>query len=356
MSNVIDHEDAFFFGNEDAVSPHRQGGIKTSIYGLVSTMVGGGVLSLPWVISALGLALGPITLITSAFLSNYTIGLLIKAARKSRCSGGYEDLMGVAFGPSARVGTAATLFLLTFLCCVAYLILLADLISPLVELANHQKPLSSQARELVIVACGVVALPLCCMKSLHALRFTSMLGLGSMILLVVAMVYRSLQCMVANGGEKFCPHSHTLHHHFLPQSFAEAMYAIPTVSVAFLCHFNVIPMHAELHKPTKRRLLKVVNRSMFICSGLYLLSAITGYLPFGGDVCGNILLNFERDDPVIDIGWAPSRGVDKPCLFCNDMASAHRLAPPGSLAAAEAGSPWMLRNSRPGFHLDAAAR
>ena len=71
-------------------SPHRTASLSTAVFNLVSTIVGGGVLSLPFAISVQGLAGGVMSLVLSAlpltFLSTSSSHPLVVAARSAKTS------------------------------------------------------------------------------------------------------------------------------------------------------------------------------------------------------------------------------------------------------------------------------
>eukprot|EP00944_MAST-04C_sp_MAST-4C-sp1_P000149 g149.t1 len=87
-----------------------------------------------------------------------------------------------------------------------------------------------------------------------------------------------------------------------PNSFDDFMYALPISTVAYLCHFNVLPTNKELIKPTKKRIKRMIHSTIGICLGLYIVIAFCGYL-FSLDLtCGDILNNYKNDDPIISVG------------------------------------------------------
>ena len=55
----------------------RAGGVKGSIFTLMSAILGAGILTLPYAVYANGLILGPILIIIGALLSYYTGYLLV---------------------------------------------------------------------------------------------------------------------------------------------------------------------------------------------------------------------------------------------------------------------------------------
>ena len=61
--------------------PRRTMHSQSAIFGLVSTIVGGGVLSLPFAFAQTGLVLGTALLLGSAAASEFTIQLVVSCAR-----------------------------------------------------------------------------------------------------------------------------------------------------------------------------------------------------------------------------------------------------------------------------------
>ena len=240
-----------------------------------------------------------------------------------------------ALGTAGRTATVALLFVVCFLCVIAYLELVADLSREILEFfAGHA--LASIYRSGSMVAATVLIFPLCLQSSLTSLRFTSTLSVLSVMALSVVIVLKSIESVIAhstvpNGGggngtsadnasfgggggfgpihvapfsfdqlkwfpssvgegrhRRTAPHrtaSHCIafpslprpHTHSLPPPTkphrhpnSSAFYAMPIVAVAFLCHFNVLPTHCELRRPTRRRIGSVVHLTMLFCSVFYL--------------------------------------------------------------------------------------
>ena len=175
----------------DWYAPARRLGKPSAVFSLTSTIVGGGVLSLPFAFLQTGLVMGPILLAVCAAISDFSIYLLVLCARATGAES-YQQVACNAFGPRAKMVTTSLLFLLTWLCCVAYIILMGDMLTPLVDLlldVNIQK--GSGAHSLVLILVTSLVSPLGLLKTLHALRFTSMLCVFSVALLACCIAWRS---------------------------------------------------------------------------------------------------------------------------------------------------------------------
>eukprot|EP00510_Aplanochytrium_minuta_P004818 CAMPEP_0184025260 /NCGR_PEP_ID=MMETSP0954-20121128/12683_1 /TAXON_ID=627963 /ORGANISM="Aplanochytrium sp, Strain PBS07" /LENGTH=586 /DNA_ID=CAMNT_0026308967 /DNA_START=216 /DNA_END=1973 /DNA_ORIENTATION=+ len=279
----------------------------SAITSLVATMVGGGVLSLPYALSRAGVLLGLFYLILSANLSAFSIRLLLSCARRSGATT-YEEVALKAFGPRVKYLTVLLVVVLTFLAMVGYLILARDLAVPLVESYIVQRNMERFERNLVAIILLLLVSPLCFATSLHSLRFTSLASLFALLVLSVAIVYKCIE-----RSEKRTVIADELK--FVSGNVHDSLYAFPFMQVAFMCHFNVLPVHTGLRLPTRKRLDCVVSSTMTLSALVYMLVAISGYLYAYDHSCtkdsastcvfgvpDNILNAFDVKDPFIDLG------------------------------------------------------
>ena len=167
----------------------RTATLKTSVFNLVSTVVGGGVLSLPFTFSVMGIIVGPVALVISAAMSDFSIYLLLSMSRRQG-DVGYEDVAAKTLGEPARVVLLISLFLLTFLCAAAYFVLAADLIQPIVTAFIDTSLAADSARYYVMLAFMCIVGPLSFFKKLNALRFTSFLSIITISVLGVVLFYK----------------------------------------------------------------------------------------------------------------------------------------------------------------------
>ena len=139
----------------------------------------------------------------------------------------------------------------------------------------------------------VLVSPLCFLKTMSALSFTSFLSIITVFCLAAVICARSIGYNTSIAPEP-APHHNasqvpTVPIKFFADSFEDALYGIPIFSVAFLCHFNVLPLKGELRRPTRSRLQRVIRTTILTCASLYIIVAYSGYLEFRSRTCGNIL-------------------------------------------------------------------
>mmetsp|Transcript_91172 Transcript_91172/g.263029 ORF Transcript_91172/g.263029 Transcript_91172/m.263029 type:complete len:621 (+) Transcript_91172:100-1962(+) len=280
-------------------------------FALIASTIGGSILSLPYAMNECGIVLGVVMFAITAIFSGWTLDMLVECARRTGHDS-YELVGHAAFGERCRKLAILLVFLTTWTVQIAFLVLMQDLLTPIVELVLPGVASSLGRRQLrIVVAIAAVAAsaPMCYKSSLGALRGLCFASVGSILLVTLILAHRT----AASFGAEHEIHlvdgsgiSRTIelatHLPLWPKGFMEALYVFPVVGVSFQCHFNVLPTHMELQRPTQSRMRRIISLTSLATSSLYICVGVAGVAWAGDAVCGNILLNFARDDPLIVVG------------------------------------------------------
>lgn len=315
-----------------AGSPSRRLLVPNAIFNLVCTMCGGGMLSLPFAFRSCGLLLGGAILLVSGLASAFSIELLIACSRADG-SDTYEQVMASALGPWARQVCGLMLFVLTFLCAVAYLVLIADLVSPVLTWCCFD--VTYAYRSVLMSVVMVLITPMCLSASLSALRILNVFGLCAVFFVAVAIAINALPKVGtkhdvwtsdASGHRTVTSWEPVIH--WYPRDFGSVIYAVPLFALSFLAHFNVLGAQAELRFPTRARVSTVTFGTIISCVIFYMFFGIIGYI-FSGDLtCGNTLLNFPGDSGLLAatrVSLALCLSNNLPLLVLPCRAALHRL-------------------------------
>ena len=283
---------------EDALSPEfyalsRRLSPNGAIFNLVSTIVGGGVLSIPYAFAHTGVVLGFFCVFASAAASGFSVYLLVAACRRT-ASEDYVSLAIKAFGPGCGKLVQMMLATLTWCCCVAYIVLAGQLIAEVLGSFYPHQMLLDVNRKYTKVAFTAACFPLCFFKQLRALRHTSVLSVASVAVLAVVIGYRSVQ-----HGTGFM---HPEKIKVWPSSAGDVMYALPLFIISYLCHFNVLPMHGELQQPTRVRIKRIIRYAMVTPAMLYATVGFLGYMYMLERTCDSILENMPTNDWLVHVG------------------------------------------------------
>ena len=137
-----------------------------------------------------------------------------------RAAAGREDYEAIgkkAFGRKAQLTTTLLIAILTWLCLIAYAVLIGDLLTPVLKLLGLS--VGVMGRKLVIICAVLCVSPLCFKRTLTALRFGSLVTVCSITLVTCCIIYRSITSLddsprrVFSGIRAVCRASHELSEH-----------------------------------------------------------------------------------------------------------------------------------------------
>jgi len=315
--DCIDHENDGS-GHADE-SDERQGSIMSARLNILSTMVGGGSLSLPMAFHKSGNAfMGPLFIILVAASAEFCFRVLIASdailsstpsdARK-KGNASFEAVASAAFGPKALVFSMGLVTAMCFFGTVGYAVLLRDMLEPIADaIVPPQEGATSVtlAHNVSMLAVILAVTPLCTLKNFTALQRFGAASMLSVLILGACVVYRSLQC---NFSAQQSEDRHASWYDYLtyfPHSLRDTLDALPLFISCFVCHYNILPVQNELRNPTPERVSWWVRSTTWFAASFYLVIGFAGSM-YGnctptGAVQGNILLDFDEDDPLLFMG------------------------------------------------------
>uniref|UniRef100_A0A8C1SPI9 Solute carrier family 38 member 6 n=1 Tax=Cyprinus carpio TaxID=7962 RepID=A0A8C1SPI9_CYPCA len=246
----------------------------SSAFNLMNAIMGSGILGLSYAMANTGIIGFSILLLVVSSLAAYSIHLLLLLCDKT---GNINSL----------TSSLPCIILFTFQLCVYAFTLCHFLMQFFFVLLRKW---FEDGVTLLIIVTLIVVLPLALLPKIGFLGYTSSLAFVFMLFFtVVVSCFRSLSLPlplfpILNTSE--CT----------PQMFvisSKSAYAVPTMAFSFLCHTAVLPIYCELHRPTKQRMQRVANVSIFLSFVVYLISAVFGYLTFFTHVESELLLGYD---------------------------------------------------------------
>jgi amino acid permease len=323
----------------------RQGTIASATFNMLSTMIGGGSLSLPLALYGTGNALvGPLMLVLFAFLTMFCARIHVATARmlsppprrqqqqqpSPRGKDTYESVASGALGRRATVPVTALVTALCFFGISGYAVLLRDMLQPITNALWKQPPSSSGPslpNNLTMLIVVLVITPLCAVKTLTALQRFSAASMVSVLVVGACVLVRSVQCSLSMY--------HSLSYYnfrdaleLLPRSGKDLLDAFPLYVSFFLCHYNLLPIHNDLQNPTPSRVQCWLRSTIWSATAFYMVLGVSGSVygrcaaastleaaiapstiesldsspPPAVAMSGNILLDFPQDDPLLLVG------------------------------------------------------
>lgn len=253
-----------------------------AVLNFTNSIVGAGLMSLPYAMMKSGLILGLILLILVTLVVNWSIMLLIRCGRLS-CSSTYTDLMRKSFGEIGAILCAVfqVIFSLGEMC--AYLIVMADNMTRVFSTHLPGSLLADRSFLTIVTTIGVI-FPLSLAKNFHFLAHFSLLALLSMVFIIAAVVWEAPALMSKTSVKYF------------GDGFAESL---GIFSFAFVCHHSSFEIHDSLDIPSISTFETVTQYSTGISLMASLLLTLPAYFCFTDTTEANILNNFGSGSSLI---------------------------------------------------------
>lgn len=262
------------------------GGMLSTGFNLASTSIGAGILGLPAALNSAGIIMGTIYIVLITAETVYSMRLLAQVADKTGLRN-FEEMGVYLLHPKAEVFVAIIRALHTYGGSVAYVVTIGNLLQPILASIDNTPEflLTSTGLKLLQSAFWVVfMLPPVFARSFNSLRFISATG-------IVFIIYFSIVVMVHCGmyGLKANPRAETK----LFNTGNAATNAVGVFVFSYMCQISALELYWEMRKRNVRRFTLCATASMALCGILYFLTSLFGYLDFGTNVDGSILLHYN---------------------------------------------------------------
>jgi len=121
----------------------------------------------------------------------------------------------------------------------------------------------------------LILLPLCLLKSVAKMRFTSISGIGSLVIIALIIVVELPWYIKTYDFWK------TLNFYDVTAGFTKELYffkGLATIFYAYSCHVGAFPVYNNLKNNTYKRTTKVFLRSILLDATFYIVVGVTGYM------------------------------------------------------------------------------
>ncbi|KAI6125719.1 amino acid transporter [Pisolithus croceorrhizus] len=282
---------------EMAAKQQAGGNMFDSVANMANSILGAGIIGLPYAMSQAGFFSGIILLVVLCGVTDWTIRLVVLNAK---LSGGnsYIEIMHNCFGSSGRAAVSLFQFTFAFGGMCAFGIIIGDTIPHVIRSAFptlYKIPVLSilSNRQVIITLCILcVSYPLSLYRDIHKLSRASGLALLSMLVIVISVLIEGPhvpQELKGDPSERLAIVG--------PGIFQ----AIGVISFAFVCHHNSLLIYGSLRKPTLDRFAQVTHCSTIISLVACCTLAISAFWNFTDKTQGNILNNFPANNTLINV-------------------------------------------------------
>lgn len=274
-----------------SVDPVIGNGASTvsSSINLIKTIIGAGLLSMPLAYSTDGSIFGTFIILVAAITSGF--GLVLQALVSKFAPVGnatFYNLCQITY-PQLSVIFDIAIAIQCFGCAVSYLVLIGDLMPTIVTHIPHVA--ERHHRLFWLVASTIATVPLSFLKNLDSLKYTSILGL-------VAVAYLTL-FVVGHWFANDIPRNGIIS--YWPSSTTAVFSTFSIIVFAFTGHQNMFSIINEARDKSIGKLVSLINFAIVLAALLFIIVGLTGYLTFGANVSGNIILMYPAN-------WATTLG------------------------------------------------
>ena len=279
--------------------------LQGGVFVLANTILGAGMLGLPFAFAACGFLVGPIMLAAFACCSITALVLLSECADAVGRPATFNTVAEKAL-PGSGLAISFAVAIKCFGVATSYLIVIGDSVPKSVVALGGSGLLVR--RQVWTLAALAIAAPLAYMRKITALRNVSMVALGCVLGITVMIVCFALfgdsaedglfdPCPSVGAVASSCPPGKTQ----LITSSAQVLRALPLFVFSYTCHQNIFAITNELHQPTRLRNASVAAFAVCLALGVYILLGSSGYTTFGSKVQHDILANYPSSNALVAV-------------------------------------------------------
>ncbi|XP_054738662.1 putative sodium-coupled neutral amino acid transporter 10 isoform X1 [Anastrepha obliqua] len=286
---------------------------------LANSIIGVGILAMPFCFQKCGIVLSVLLLIISNWITRLSCHYLIKSSLLTRRKS-FEFLGFHAFGASGKLLAELCIIGYLFGTSVTYFVVMGDL-GPQIATKMFSLNTSEFPHLRTWVMIGVTLfciLPLAMLKNVDSLSTVCAASIGFYICLVVKIVLESEAHIVTHDWvdkvEYWRP--------------AGILQCLPIFSMALSCQMQLFEVFESINNQSVEKLNGIVRNATWICTFVYIAVGFFGYVAFCTQTfSGNILMNFSPSfgSDVIKIGFVLSVAFSFPLVVFPCRASIYSL-------------------------------
>ncbi|XP_043281271.1 putative sodium-coupled neutral amino acid transporter 11 [Venturia canescens] len=299
------YEDGGSLGTDDSYDDMRQlvredeneSGKFTSLplasFNFINSIIGSGVIGIPYALHQSGFGLGIMLLILVAILTDYSLILMVRSGHL--CGEmSYQGLMRASFGRPGFYILTALQFIYPFIAMVSYNVVVGDTVTKvIIRLTGMEEDsILGQRQVVVLLATLCITIPLCLYRNVARLAKISFLSLVCVGFILVAIFIRmgSMSSVVPKHVDSW--------------RFANLPGIIPSVGImafAFMCHHNTFLIYGSIERVTQEKWDIVTHWSLLTSFLVAAAFGVAGYATFTAYVQGDLMENYCWDDDLMNI-------------------------------------------------------
>ncbi|XP_058792720.1 putative sodium-coupled neutral amino acid transporter 11 [Phymastichus coffea] len=262
-------------------------------FNFINSIIGSGVIGIPYALHQAGFGLGMFLLIIVAVLTDYSLILMVRSGHL--CGEmSYQGLMRASFGRPGFYILTALQFVYPFIAMVSYNVVVGDTVTKVLIRVTGLEPDSFLVRREVVIllATLLVVIPLCLYRNVAKLAKISFLSLVCVGFILLAIFIRmdSMSSIVPSQPGSW--------------QFGHVSGVVPAVGImafAFMCHHNTFLIYGSIERATQDKWDVVTHWSLFTSFLIAAAFGVAGYATFTGYVQGDLMENYCWNDDLMNL-------------------------------------------------------
>mmetsp|Transcript_28621 Transcript_28621/g.42316 ORF Transcript_28621/g.42316 Transcript_28621/m.42316 type:complete len:544 (+) Transcript_28621:69-1700(+) len=260
---------------------------------LINSIVGAGIIGIPYALKESGLVAGALLLVLASYCTDKSLRMLVELAHfhprlKSIDVLTFEDLMFLPFGVTGSNFVLASMLVMAYGAMVAYLLIIKDTVPIVMGLGDDPGEGSFMEREFVMIVTSlIIVVPLSMQRDMSSLSFTSAISVMADIALVfIISIFAPVKESVKEAGGLLA----VISGNWISSGF---FIGFGVLTTAMACQHSAFIVSGSLNKLNSKRWSIVTMISISIACILCSILGIAGYLAFLDDTQGDVLNNFD---------------------------------------------------------------
>ncbi|KAJ2353717.1 hypothetical protein IWW50_004075 [Coemansia erecta] len=259
-------------------------------FNLVNTIIGSGILALPYALKEAGFYFGIFVMVLVSLLIYFSLNTLVYSGRRVGLYK-YESVSEAALGRFGHHLLSFALAVNSIGSCISYLIIVGDTATSVTQHVFGQNALTSRQ---AIISCAAIGftLPLLFFRSLEPLVKPSVISTLCLPFIVAIVAIRG-------------PAYHTVPEPVPKPVFGPSVLpAFGVIAFAYSCTQTCYQSYQTLHQKTLHGWKSATAFATTLAVCIYLAFSVVSYQSFGLDTQPNLLNNFASDDGLANIARA----------------------------------------------------
>ncbi|KAF7286687.1 hypothetical protein GWI33_004710 [Rhynchophorus ferrugineus] len=293
-SSIDSHENAF--DDMKQLIKEEENDKKSSLhyasFNFINSIIGSGVIGIPYALHEAGFGFGLILLVFVAYVTDYSLILMIKAGHISgRFS--YPGIMEAAFGKPGFILLGTLQFFYPFIAMVSYNVVVGDTVTKVIVRVADIGPQNIFAKRevIVLIATIFITIPLCLYRDIAKLAKISFFSL-----VCIGFILFSIFLRIGKLSDIVPEHPHSWK--FIN---ADIVPAIGIMAFAFMCHHNTFLIYSSISDASQKKWETVTHASIITSLIVACLFGIAGYSTFKAYSQGDLLENYCWDDDFMNV-------------------------------------------------------